>query len=356
MKYKIAVIGSGSWGTAVACELAKNKHNVSLWTRRCEVCDAINTKHENIAHLPGYTLPSSLQATCDMGGACKDKNLIIIASPSIYLIDTVKLLTHALPSHVDKKRERVATIGVLTKGFIPDECGDPHFIIETLEKILPPSYASNLVYISGPSHGEEVVMGAMTGLIVASINPMAAIRCREAMRSERLLVYSSLDVVGVQVCAAIKNVIAIAFGVLDALSQNTNMFGDNTRSLLLAAGLNEIQIVGATMGATHAETFTSIAGVGDLVVTCTSKYGRNRRFGYDIVQNNILAPYENIESLIENIAKIGYLPEGVMACNYVHKIACKEGLKLPICDGLYKILNQEVGAKEYIRQIMKGEV
>ena len=150
--------------------------------------------------------------------------------------------------------------------------------------------------------------------------------------------------------------IAIAFGVLDALSEETDIFGDNTRSLLLAAGLNEIQTIGATMGATHAETFTSIAGVGDLEVTCRSKYGRNRRFGFEIVKSNLLLPYKNIDDLIANISKIGYLPEGVMACNYVHKIAIRESLKLPICSGIYKILNKEMNAQIYIEQIMNGEV
>lgn len=110
------------------------------------------------------------------------------------------------------------------------------------------------------------------------------------------------------------------------------------------------------MGATHAETFTSIAGVGDLEVTCRSKYGRNRRFGFDIVNGNILDSYNGIDDLIANIGKVGYLPEGVMACNYVHKIAKREGLKLPICEGVYKILDRQVQASEYIEQIMNGEV
>ena len=355
MKYKIAVIGTGSWGTALACAIARNEHEVVIWGRNKELCDAINKDHENIAHLKGYSLPHSLVATNDMSYATHNADIIILASPSLYLIETVNLLLATLPFQEEKK-EKVPTIGILTKGFMPNAEGVPQFIIETLEKMFPPSYATNLVYISGPSHGEEVVMGAMTGLITASYNPMASIRCREALRSKRLLVYSSLDVVGVQVCAAIKNVIAIAFGVLDALSEETDIFGDNTRSLLLAAGLNEIQTIGATMGATHAETFTSIAGVGDLEVTCRSKYGRNRRFGFEIVKSNLLVPYKNIDDLIANISKIGYLPEGVMACNYVHKIAIRESLKLPICSGIYKILNKEMNAQIYIEQIMNGEV
>ncbi len=356
LKYKIAVIGSGSWGTAVASALARNEHDVLLWTRREEVCSEVNQKHQNTFHLPGYKLPENLRASCDMGYTCKDADMIILASPSIYLVETVKALIPSLPIVEENAKDKLPIMGVLTKGFIPNQLHEPRLIIDTLEHMLPHSYSTNLVYISGPSHGEEVVMGAMTGLIAASLNPMASIRCREAMRSERLLVYSSLDVIGVQVCAAIKNVVAIAFGVLDALSKQTDIFGDNTRSLLLAAGLNEIQLIGASMGATHPETFTSIAGVGDLEVTCTSKYGRNRRFGFDIVDSDILKSFSSIDDLIANISKVSYLPEGVMACFYVHKIAQKESLKLPICEGMYKILNKEVKAGEYIRQIMNGEV
>ena len=356
MKYKIAVIGSGSWGTAVACAFARNGHNVLLWARREELRDSINDKHENVAHLPGYTLPHNLVASCDMNEACDEADMIVIASPSLYLVETVKSVISVLPLANEVSKERLPIIGILTKGFVPNDEGEPKLIVETLEHLFPPSYSTNLVYISGPSHGEEVVMGAMTGLIAASINPMASIRCREAMKSSSLLVYASLDVVGVQVCAAIKNVIAIAFGVLDAISTRTNIVGDNTRSLLLAAGLNEIQTIGAAMGATHAETFTSIAGVGDLEVTCTSKYGRNRRFGFDIVEGNVLDSYDGIEDLIANIGKVGYLPEGVMACNYVHKIAIREGLKLPICEGVYKILDKKVQTSEYIEQIMNGKV
>ena len=118
-----------------------------------------------------------------------------------------------------------------------------------------------------------------------------------------------MDVIGVQVCAAAKNVIAVVFGCVDAMAETSDLFGDNAESLLLAAGLNEIQTLGFALGATHAETFTSISGIGDLDVTCRSKYGRNRRFGQDIIKNNILEKFTNLDDLIANISKIGYLPE-----------------------------------------------
>jgi len=190
----------------------------------------------------------------------------------LYLASTIKKIID-----VKTVADGSTCIGVLTKGFVPSEKG-PKLVIETMEAALPSVYKGNLVYISGPSHAEEVAMGKLTGLIAASESPKNSIKFRELMKVPGLMVFSSLDVIGVQVCAAAKNVVAIVFGCLDAVAEQSDALGDNSESLLLAAGLNEIQILGFAMGATHAETFTSIAGVGDLDVTCRSKYGRNRRF------------------------------------------------------------------------------
>ena len=129
-------------------------------------------------------------------------------------------------------------------------------------------------------------------------------------------------------------------------------FGDNAESLLLAAGLNEIQTIGFAMGATHAETFTSIAGVGDLDVTCRSKYGRNRRFGQDIIKTDILSKFKNLDDLISRIGELGYLAEGAVACKFVHQIAQEHNLKLTICDGLYRILNKEIEPKALLQELM----
>ena len=166
------------------------------------------------------------------------------------------------------------------------------------------------------------------------------------------MVYSSFDVIGVQICAAAKNVIAVVYGALDAVSEHSQTFGDNAESLLMAAGLNEIQTLGMAMGATHPETFTSISGVGDLDVTCKSKYGRNRRFGQDIIKSDILSKFNNIDDLIENIGKIGYLPEGAVACKYVHEICERKNIKLTICDGLYRILNKEIRPLDFLDELL----
>lgn len=332
----VGVIGSGAWGTAFAEALARGGHKVTLWALEKEVKEAINTQHENTKFLPGYKLSPSLVALNDLEEVARDKDFIVIASPSLFIESTVKRLV-TLPNIASGETIVIA----LTKGFV-EQAGQTRLVLETIENILPGIYKGSTVYVSGPSHAEEVAMGKITGLIAASESPKNSIKVRELLRVPGLMVYSSLDVVGVQVCAAVKNIIAIVYGAFDAISEHSKIFGDNAESLLLAAGLNEIQTLGMAMGATHPETFTSIAGVGDLDVTCKSKYGRNRRFGQDIVNKNILDSFTDIEDIIRNIGKIGYLPEGAIACKFVHKVAEEKHLRLTICNALYRVLNKEV--------------
>lgn len=343
---KVGVLGAGAWGTAVAQALARGGHDVVIWAMEQDVTDSINNCHENKRYLPGFTLSTGLRASTDIEEVASDREFLILGSPSLYLASTIKKILH-VPSIADGS----TCIGVLTKGFVPSDDG-PHLILETLEQVLPPSYKGNLVYVAGPSHAEEVVMGKLTGLIAASENPKNSIRFRELLRVPGLMVYSSLDVVGVQICAAAKNVIAVVYGSLDAIAENSTLFVDNTESLLLAAGLNEIQTLGFAMGATHAETFTSISGVGDLDVTCRSKFGRNRRFGHDIINTDILTKFKNLDDLIAHIGEIGYLPEGAVACKYVHAIAEKHNLKLPICNALYRILNKEIEPEDVMLELL----
>ena len=343
---KVGVLGAGAWGTAVAQALARGGHDVVIWAMEQDVTDSINNCHENKRYLPGFTLSKELRASTDIEEVASDREFLILGSPSLYLASTIKKILH-VPSIADGS----TCIGVLTKGFVPSDDG-PHLILETLEQVLPPSYKGNLVYVAGPSHAEEVAMGKLTGLIAASENPKNSIRFRELLRVPGFLVYSSLDVVGVQICAAAKNVIAVVYGSLDAIAENSTLFGDNTESLLLAAGLNEIQTLGFAMGATHAETFTSISGVGDLDVTCRSKFGRNRRFGHDIINTDILTKFKDLDDLIAHIGEIGYLPEGAVACKYVHAIAEKHNLKLPICNALYRILNKEIEPEDVMLELL----
>ena len=352
MSEQIAVLGAGAWGTAIAKLVAEKGKDTVIWCLEEATKNDINERHCNSRFLPDVTLPENLRATTDIADSAEGREFLILANPSMYLLETVKKILM-----VPSIREGNTAIAVLTKGFLPSNKG-PRLILETLEDYLPGFYRQSLVYIAGPSHAEEVARGKITGLIAASENAKNSIRFRDLLKTKNLFVFSSFDVRGVQVAAAAKNVIAIAFGMLDAIKTNSNglvegdNFGDGTESLLLAAGLNEIQALGMAMGATHPETFTSISGIGDLDVTCRSIFGRNRRFGKEIIEKNILAPFQNIEDILKRINDIGYLPEGIAAANYVNMLAEKLKLKLPISTGLYKILNREIEPLDFLRDFL----
>ncbi|GBU26683.1 glycerol-3-phosphate dehydrogenase [Treponema sp. R8-4-B8] len=348
MNTQIAVLGAGAWGTAIAKVIAEKEKDVLIWSYETEVRDDINNKKQNSRYLPDVELPKKIRATSDIEEAAEGKQFLIYAVPSLFLLDTLKKTLS-----INSIREGKTIIAAITKGFLPAENG-PRLILETMEDYLPGFFRQSLVYISGPSHAEEVSRGKVTGLIAASENPKNSIRFRDLLKGPRLLVYSSLDVRGVQAAAAAKNVIAIAFGLLDAMKTigKMDMFGDGTESLLLAAGLNEIQTLGKALGATHTETFTSISGIGDLDVTCRSIYGRNRRFGREIIEKNILKPFKNIDDLLSRISEIGYLPEGVAAAKYVHILAEKHKLKMPVSIGLCRLLNREIDPQEYCETLL----
>ncbi|MBP3741722.1 MAG: NAD(P)H-dependent glycerol-3-phosphate dehydrogenase [Treponema sp.] len=343
----VGVIGGGAWGTGIAQAIARGNNKVSIWALEDEVVESINNEHENKKFLPGYKLEESITCSSDIVEVASNKEFLIIASPSLFLAKTMEKI-----KNVPGVADGTTIIASVTKGFVPSENG-PKLILETMESVLPEFYKDCTVYVAGPSHAEEVAMGKLTGLVAASLNPKNSIKVRELLRVPGLLVFSSFDVVGVQICAAAKNVVAAVYGAMDALAEKSDYIGDNTESLLLAAGLNEIQTLGFAMGATHAETFTSISGVGDLDVTCKSKYGRNRRFGQDIIKTDMLSKFKDIDDLIANVGKIGYLPEGAIACKYVHEIAQKKDIKLPICDALYKILNKEQTVEEILNTLIR---
>jgi glycerol-3-phosphate dehydrogenase (NAD(P)+) len=327
----IGVIGAGAWGTAIAKILAEKGSAVGIWCYEKELAEEINTRSTS-AFLPGIALPPSIRASTDLAEVVSGKGRLLLAVPSLHLLGVVDRILSCPEIHDGR-----LPIAVLTKGLI--DTGDGvRLITEAIEERLPGAYKGKLAYISGPSHAMEVASGKITGLISASRSGKNAIMFRELLSGGNLVVFSSLDVRGVQVSAALKNVIAIAFGMLDALKESSDQFGDNTESLLLATGLSEIQLVGRRMGATHPETFASIAGVGDLDVTCRSVWGRNRRFGRE---------------LIANLPSFGYTPEGVVTARHVHTLSVQKGLSLPISGGVYRILNREADPLSEVANIVE---
>ena len=342
----VGIIGGGAWGTGIAQALARGGHKVEIWALEDDVVASINNEHENKRFLPGFKLDPSITCSNDIWQVAFGKEFLFVASPSIFLAQTLAKINN-VPNIVDGS----TVIAALTKGFVPSPDG-PKLILETMEAALPEIYKDCTVYVAGPSHAEEVAMGKITGLVAASLNPKNSIRVRELLKVPGLMVFSSFDIIGTQICAAAKNVVAAVYGAMDAIAETSDIVGDNTESLLLAAGLNEIQTLGFAMGATHAETFTSVSGVGDLDVTCKSKYGRNRRFGQDLVKTDMLTRFKDIDDLIANDGKIGYLPEGAIACKYVHEIAQKKDLKLPLCTALYKVLNKESTVEQMVKELL----
>lgn len=348
--FDVGIIGAGAWGTALGTAIAHGGHRVQLWAMEDDVVETINNEHENKRYLPGFKLCETLTCSSDIKAVATGKQFIILGSPSLYLAATISKFVD-VPNIADGS----TIIGSLTKGFVPvkEDNALPKFVLETMESALPECYKNATVYIAGPSHAEEVAMGKITGLIAASNHHRNAVKMRDLLRSARgIMAYASFDTIGVQVCAAVKNVIAAVYGAMDALSENSSIFGDNTESLLMAAGLNEIMTIGMAMGATHPATFTSISGVGDLDVTCKSKFGRNRRFGQDMIKTDMLAQFKDLDDLIANVKKIGYLPEGAIACKYVHQIEVIKNLKLPICSTLYKVLNKENTPEECLKELL----
>jgi glycerol-3-phosphate dehydrogenase (NAD(P)+) len=345
---KIGIINAGAWGTAISKVIGELGHQVEIWEFMPDVVKEINDKHTNSRYLLGVKLSKNITASENLEQVVSGKDFIIIATPSLYILDIVKKIVP-----VKDIMEGKPTIGILTKGFIQGQNG-PTLITRAMEDYLPGFYKDNLVYISGPSHAEEVARGKLTGLISASRSGLNSIRFRELLSGSNLMVYSSFDIVGVQTCGAMKNVIAIAYGILDALMEISENFGDNTESMLLAAGLGEIQLLGKALGSEYPETFTSLAGVGDLDVTCRSKYGRNRKFGREVVNDRKLDSFSDINDLITNISKIGYLPEGAVATSHVKQLINQYKLKLPIAESVFRILNKEEQPLEAVQEMVKN--
>lgn len=332
---RIAILGAGAWGTAIGKVLAEKSLPVDIWSFEEQVAEEINSRNTNGRYLPGVKLPPLLRASTDILSVADNREHLFIVIPSLYLLPSVKKILGCV-----NIREGRTIISILTKGFIETPSGI-RLITEAMEDYLPGMYRGKLVYVSGPSHAIEVSQGKITGLISASRSGRNSIKVRELLSGGSLVVFSSLDVRGVQISAALKNVIALAFGMLDALKESSEHFGDNTESLLLAAGLNEIQVLGRAMGATHPETFTSIAGVGDLDVTCRSVHGRNRRFGREIILKKLIDGCRSIDDVIASLPEFGYIAEGVVTAKWVNALAAQRKLALPIIDGVYRILNRE---------------
>ncbi|OBZ17805.1 NAD(P)H-dependent glycerol-3-phosphate dehydrogenase [Bacillus sp. FJAT-26390] len=320
-----AVLVAGSWGTALASVLANNGYQVRLWTRNAEQADDMNQNHVNSKFLPGVKLPELIHATTDMKHALQDAELALFVAPSGAMREVARQAAPHLHSDT--------LVVHATKGFETDTLKRMTTVLsEELNRPL-----EQLVVLSGPSHAEEVILKQPTTVVVASADIQAAEQAQDALMNTHFRVYTNVDVVGVEVAGAIKNIIALGAGLSDGLQ-----FGDNAKAALLTRGLAEIGRLGAAMGA-NPLTFAGLAGVGDLVVTCTSKHSRNWRAGYMLADGT---------SLDEVLSRMGMVVEGVRTTRAAFDLAKQHNVEMPITFQLYEVLFANKAPRTAVEHLM----
>lgn len=324
---RCAVIGGGAWGTAVADRLARNGHDTLLWAREIDVVTSINTQHENKRFLAGAILGHTLRATDDMRSALTGADVVIYAAPS-----------HVLRPVVAAGRGMVsanAVIAVATKGI---ERETLMLMTEVVESEAP---GFPVVALSGPSFAAEVAAGQPTAIVSACANLDAAHRVQRACSSPAFRVYTTDDVVGVELGGALKNIMAVATGILDGLG-----LGYNPRAALITRGLAEMTRLGVALGA-RGETFAGLAGLGDLVLTCTGALSRNRAVGVAIGQG---------QTLDQALAGKESVAEGVVNTPSAKALADRTGVDMPIVEAMHRILFDGQAPREAIVELMGREL
>jgi len=310
-KGKVTVLVAGSWGTALAYVLACNHYEVMMWTRTEAQAKEITTQHHNEKYLPGRVLPPNITATTDMKVALQGANLTLFAAPS----SAMRQVAGVAAPYVEKS----SIIVHATKGFEPQT-------LKRMSQVLSEELGreqSEIAVISGPSHAEEVILKLPTTVVVAAEQSEVAEKAQEAFINNAFRVYTNNDVIGIEVAGALKNIIALAAGLINGLK-----LGDNAKAALMTRGLAEISRLGVAMGA-NPLTFIGLAGVGDLVVTATSQHSRNWRAGY------MLADGTPLDVVLE---RMGMVVEGVKTTRAAHELAAQYGIEMPITEQLYEVL------------------
>jgi len=323
---KVAVLVAGSWGTALSRVLADNGCDVRLWTRNAAQAEEINLKRRNEKFLPGAALPEGITATTDMSEAVSGAEAVLFVAPSSAMREVARqaaqwihkeaLIIHATKGFESESLKRMSTV-------LAEELGRPE---------------GTIVVLSGPSHAEEVVGRLPTTVVVASTETACAEAAQDLFMNDAYFrVYTNPDLVGVETAGAIKNIIALGAGLSDGLN-----FGDNAKAALITRGLAEIARLGAAMGA-NPLTFAGLAGVGDLIVTCTSRHSRNWRAGSMLARGL---------SLEEVLTQMGMVVEGVRTTKAAHVLAAQHGVEMPITDQLYAVLFQGTSPARAVETLM----
>jgi glycerol-3-phosphate dehydrogenase (NAD(P)+) len=322
---RVAVLGAGGWGTALAVLLAKRGHDVVLWSYEADVARSIRERQLN-PYLDGVELPEALRATESLGAATRDAELVVSVSPSQF-VRTV--MTEAAPDIDPDALVVSASKGIELETLLRMD--------EVIGEVLPGDTMERFSVLSGPSFAAEVAREAPTAVVVASRNEEAALRVQEAFQTGYFRVYTNPDVVGVELGGALKNVIALAAGVTAGLG-----YGHNTLAALITRGLAEITRLGLAMGAERA-TFSGLAGMGDLVLTCTGDLSRNRTVGYRLGRG---------QRLEEVLADLHAVAEGVLTAAAVHELAARHGVEMPIAEQVFAIVHEGRQPAEALRSLM----
>lgn len=326
---KIVIIGAGSWGTALATVLAENNKKVFLWDRDEEKVKEINELRENKKFLPGVKLKENIILTAEKENLFLDCNYVIFSVPSQVLRFVVREFSNQI-------NENTLIINT-AKGI---EISSGYTLSKVIKDEILGKYHKNIVVLSGPTHAEEVGLKIPTAIVAAG-NQENVKKVQKIFNNKNFRVYTNEDVVGVEIGAATKNVLAIANGILDGLN-----YGDNTKAALITRGLVEMVRFGVVMGG-NAETFYGLSGIGDLIVTSMSKHSRNRYVGQEIGKGRKL---EEILSGMHMVA------EGVETVKAIYKIKNEKEISMPILEAVYSVLFEEKEARQAIYELMNREI
>ncbi len=319
----ISIIGAGSWGTALAVLLHKNGHRVTVWSVLKEEIEMLEKEHEHKDKLPGVKLPEDMVFTTDLKSAVEGKDVLVLAVPSPYTRSTA----HRMEKFVSEGQIIVDVAkGIEEKTLL------------TLSQVIGGEIPqAKVAVLSGPSHAEEVGRGIPTTIVVGAKEKETAEYLQNLFMDEAFRVYISPDVLGIELGAALKNVVALAAGIADGLG-----YGDNTKAALITRGITEISRLGTAMGG-RAETFSGLTGIGDLIVTCASMHSRNRRAGILIGKGYTME---------EAMAEVKMVVEGVYSAKAALSLAKKYGVQIPIIEQVNQVLFEGKAADEAVKDLM----
>ena len=327
---QISLLGDGGWGTALACLLAGNGHRATLWGAFPEITEETRRTRENKRFLPGITIPPGVRLTNDLHDAVETAEMVVFTTPVIYLRSVAEKVAPLLG-----KRSRPRLINV-AKGI------ERETLLRGSEIVAQVLGADDVCVMVGPSHAEEVARRLPTTVVAAAKDQEFAREVQRTFTNSRFRVYTGDDTIGVETGAAVKNVIAIAAGICDGLG-----FGDNAKSALLTRGLAEIARLGVALGARR-ETFAGLSGLGDLITTCVSPYGRNRRVGVEIGKGKPL------DEVLKEIHPM--VPEGVWTTRAVCSLADRHGVEMPISRAVYAVLFEGKPPLQAAQELMTREL